>query len=1082
MSLKIIYGRAGSGKTGCCFDSIKQMADEDKKILVLTPEHISLQTESSIAAINGIKKTVEIIVSGFGRLATTVFSKVGPVAADYADNCVKSMLIKRILLNNAKKLTVLAKVSEKDGFAASLLDTINSLKSAAISPENLRLSAQSADNILTAMKLTDIAFVYEKYENEFSGNFYNSDDNLLHLCEKIKSFELFKGYYVYIDGFNGFSKQQYDVIAALLNNAACVTVTCPTDTLENNEASVFFRGITMADKLLKLAYDMNVEVLPNTFLDKCYKLKGELLHIEKNLHSYPFEKYIGVPENLSVYEATDYYDEVQKTATEIFALCRDNGYRYKDVAVVFRKSDTYLPLLKKVFADYDIPLFANEKADVLQHPYIAYMLSAFDVVINKFSPNSLIKWIKADFHNVDKADVYLLENYIVAAGSNEKMWSNELKYNGGLDDDDFERVKYISTDILKSILKFSAMLKGRKTFKSVSTAFTELLSEDYIMNKYNQLAENVSLQKAEEYITVYNALVNVVNQINNVFGDSSVTAEKYLAILRSGLSGAELGQIPAVVDCVTVSEPDLYKDNKKVVFLLGVNEGVLPKGYINEGILSDNDKKLLESCGYEAPDNNVIKHKAENYLIYTVLTAASDKLFVSYSAADLDGNTVEPSRVITRLLDLFPDLKLKKGVFADNNEIDAVIPTFNRLVADAYKEYTPTLEQWYKENKPVLYNIIEKSRQYKNVPQMLRSDVIKALYGQTPYYSISKIEQYNRCAFAYFLNYGLRAKPRKENSPKSADLGTIMHEVIEKYTLYAKEVGFDNISKEQCYKLAQELTEQSLKLYLGENYFESRTGRTALRKISGILKGVLWNITGFYKESDYELYGCEVAFGGDGEFPPIEIELENGAVAKLTGKIDRVDILKAQDRYYVNVVDYKSSDKTIDYGKTFFGLQIQLPVYIEAICKFLSQNNNVLTVPAAMLYCKIDYSPVGGSRDYSEEKITEEIKNSLKMKGLIVDSIDVSEAMGKTYAVKPDVTKHQVEKMCTAAYKKIKSTIDEIMTGNISILPANTNGRSSCEYCDYATVCSFDPLFGNEQKIIDKISKEEYFEYVGKMD
>jgi len=1061
---------------------IKQKADEGKKILVLTPEHISLQTERSIAAINGIKKTTEITVTGFGRLATSVFSKVGPVIANYADNCTKSMLIKRILLNNSKKLTVLAKVSEKDGFATSMLDTINGFKSAGILPENLRTAAQSSDNMLTAMKLSDIAYVYEKYDAEFKGDFYNSDDNLSRLCEKIKNFGLFKDYYVFIDGFNGFSKLQYDVIAVLLNNAAVVTITCPTDTLSNNETSMFFRGITMSDRLFKLAYDANIEVLPNVYLDKCYKQKRDLLHLEKNLYRYPFEKYKGVPDSIKIYEGTDYYDEVQRVAQGIYTLCRDNGYRYKDIAVVFRNSDTYLPLLKKVFSDYDIPCFANEKADALQHPYIDYVLSAFEVIINRFSQNSLIKWIKADFHNYDKTDVYLLENYIIAAGSNEKMWTEELKYSGGLDDKEFEHIKDISAGLLKSILDFASMMKGRKTFKSVSLAFSSLLDEKYIMEKYAYLAENVSIQKAEEYITVYNGLITVINQINSVFGDSSVTAEKYLAILRSGLSGLELGQIPAVVDCVTVSEPDLYKEDKRVVFLLGVNEGVLPKGYINEGILSDADKKLLEHCGFEAPDNNIIKHKAENYLIYTMLTSPTDKLYVSYSAADLEGNTLEISRVIGQILDMFPDLSVLRGAFVADDEIDAVIPTFNRLVADAYKEYSPTLEQWYKDNRPELYEIIERSRQYKNEPQRLRQEVLKALYGQTPYYSISKIEQYNRCAFAYFLNYGLHAKPRKENSPKSADLGSIMHEVIEKYTLSAKNTGFDNITKEQCDELACKLTEQSLKAYLGDNYFESRTGRTALKKISGILKGVLWNITSFYKESKYELYGCEVGFGGDGVFPEIEIELENGAVARLTGKIDRVDILKADDRYYVNVVDYKSSDKTIDYGKTLFGLQIQLPVYIEAICSFLSQKNNVLTVPAAMLYCKIDYSPVGGDRNYPEEKIKEEIKNNLKMKGLVIDSVDVSEAMGTAYAVKPDVTKHQVEAMCKNAYKKIKSTIDEIMTGNINIIPANSNGRSSCEYCDYASVCSFDPLFGNVQKYIGKISKEEYFEYVAKMD
>lgn len=1084
LALQIIYGRAGTGKTSLCLELIKDLASKGEKILFLTPEHISLQMERKIASLDGISGISEITVSGFSRLATSVFSKYGPVLPRFADDSLKSMLIKKILLNNAKKLVVLGKMVENTGFALSLLDAINSLKSAGITPDDLISIANSTDKMLNKFKLIDIAFVYEKYEAEFNNELLNSDDNLSLLCEKINTFDLFNGYYVFIDGFNGFSKQQYDLITVLLSKAKKVVVTCATDTLSDSVPTIFFRGVTVADKLFKICYNNSFEILPNIFLDKCYKFENnsELKHLECNLFKYPCDKYKGSAENISIYEGTDYYGEIVNVARNIYKLCRDNGYKYSDFAVVGRNMDTYIPIIKNVFSDYEIMHYSGEKLSLLKHPYITELLRAFDVIINNFSANSLIKWIKADFHNFKIEDVYLLENYIIASGSNEKMWQQPLKYNGGFGEKDFERVNEVYPEILKSILHFSKDLKGRKTFKSVTDALVKLLDEEYINKKYVSIKNK---NMANSYISAYNSLIDLLNKINNVFGDFSVTTSKYLEILKSGLSAVSIGTIPATVDCVTVSEPDLYKEQKKVVFLIGANEGVIPKGYINDGLISENDKKLISANGFDAPDNNIIKHKAEDYLIYSVLTSPFEKLYVSYAASNFDGEKMSSSEIISNLCDIFPNISFVKGTYENTNSIDfvdSVIPTFNRLVADDFKENSDNIMQWYKENRPDLYRIIVNAKNFSNNPQKLREEIIKGLYGETPFYSISKIEKYNRCAFSYFMNYGLGAKPRRENIANVTEIGTIMHEVIEKYTLQCKEIGFEKVTLEMCKELVLKYTKEALINCLGETYLDTRTGQVNFKKIVNILNGVTWNITGFYKESKFTLFGSEVGFGVDGIFPPIEIPLKNGAVAKLTGKIDRVDILKADDRYYINVIDYKSGDKNINFGEAFFGVQIQLPVYIKAICDFLSKKENTLTVPAAMLYCRIDYDAVAGNRDMTEEEIKSEIQKNLRMKGLVVDTATVSESLGSTYCVKPDVTTHQIEVMCKKAYDKINSTINEIISGNINIIPANIHGNSSCTYCDYASVCSFDSLFGNESKYVKSMKKEEYFDYVGKMD
>lgn len=1073
MPIKLIYGLSGSGKTEYCFNIAKDCAKLGKNVLYITPEHICLQIEKDISK---IPQSQNVFVTGFMRLATTVFLKYGPILCDFVDDSTKSMMIKKLLLKHSKNLSVLSSYENDLNFSKCLLDTINSLKSALVTPDDLREIAKDYSNMISKLKLTELAYLYEKYNLIFSDNTYDSSDSLPLLCEKIQKFNLYCGYTVIIDGFNGFSKQQYQVITELMKNAENVYLTCCTDTLNENTNSVFFRGITVANKIFNIAYENDIKVLPNLYLDKCLRYNNsELLHLNNNLFKYPPVVYNEKTENIGLFKADDYYDEVSFVASEIYRLSRDFNYRYNDFAVVHRNTNVYNSIIKKVFSDYEIPIYLSEKINCMMNPFVSDLLHAFDVVINNFSKNSLIKWTKCDFHQ-DKKLCWIMENYLIASGSSEKMWQNELTYKGDLSDEEFDYLKEHFNEILGGLFEFKSSLAGRKDFVKISEAFINLIRyyncEQYINNKYEEFSD---LQQAKQYITVYNILTDVINTMCTVFSNDQITLLKYYEILKSGLASYSIGQIPPSLDSVTISETDLFKEDKKVVFVIGVNEGIMPKGYINEGLITEQDKEQLIKAGFDAPDTTVVKQKAESFLLYSAFTAPAHKLYLSYSCNDFDGNTLEKSRIIQNIVDIFPNIT----VLQNNTTVDAVVPTFNRIIVNENKE----IEEWFRKNQPSKYEIINTARNYSNNPQMLREDIVNNLYGATPYFSISKIEQYNKCPYSYFLKYGLKARTRKENVAKIVDIGSVMHEVIENYTKHFKDEGFSTVTKEMCNKMANDLSNETIKEFFGDAFFESIEGKTAVKKISNILKGVLWNITDYYKNSKFEMYGSEVAFGGkDGEFPPIDITLEDGTCAHFTGKIDRVDLYMADNVNYVNVVDYKSGDKNIDYAQALFGIQIQLPVYIDAICKFLTEKTKVLTVPASILYCKIDYAPVSGKRDDTDEKIFEKLREALKMKGIVVDELETKSAIGETFVVKPDADRKEIEIMCKTAYKKISSTVGEIMSGKIELSPANIYGNAVCQYCDFLSVCSFDSCFNNKERTVNKISKEEYFNHVGKMD
>ena len=1070
MAIGIIYGLPGSGKTKYCFDIIKKSADNN--VLFITPEHICLSAEKEVAKNN---LGGNVTVTGFSRLALSVFSKYGPVLCNFIDNSTKCMIIKKLLIKHAKELSVLRAYEDELNFAGHLLDAINSLKASCVTPADLRFVASDCSNMISKLKLTDIAFLYEKYNSEFKDGYFDTSDCLPLLSEKIFKFNIFKGYTVIIDGFNGFTKAQEQVIEALMSVAENIYVTCVTDNL-NNDNSIFFRGITVADKMYKLAYKNNVEVMPNVYLGDVTRYNNnELLYLNNNLFRYPVRPYGEKTENIGLYKADDYYDEISFVASEIYRLARDFGYKYNDFAVVHRDRDAYNSLIKKVFSDYEIPVFLSEAVNCTKHPLISDLLTPFEVIINNFSQNSLINFIKSDFHN-DRKLCWIMENYIIATGSNEKKWQKQFTYQADLSDGEFSYLKENYHKLTDVIYKFKEQLSGRKTFVKISEAFINLLNdlniEKYVYVKYNNTDD---LQKGKQYITVCNILVDVINNMCSVFGEQPTTVEKYFEILKSGLSGCDAGQVPPSLDCVTVSEADLFKEEKKIVFVIGINEGVMPKGYINDGLISETDKEELEKAGFDAPDTTVIKQRAESFLLYSVLTSPSQKLYLSYSLNDFDGNSLNKSRVFNNLTDIFPEITVCKN----DAVADAVVPTFNRIIAKENKD----IELWFKENMPEKYNVILNARKFTNNPEQLRNDIVNGLYGDTPYFSISKIELFNNCPYSYFLRYGLKARARKENAALNLDIGTIMHSVIENYTNYCKVQNFESVTKSVCDEIAAKLTHDTVKEIMGETFYDSLQGSTMVKKISGILKGVLWNITEFYKNSKFEMYGSEVAFGGkDSEFPEIDITLDDGTVAHFTGKIDRVDMYMTDDVNYINVVDYKTGNKDVDFAKALYGIQIQLPVYIDAICRFLTEKTKVVTVPAAILYYKIDYPIISGNRTDNEQQIKEKIRDALKMKGIVADEQVSCGALGDTFAVKPDVSRKDIEIMCKNAYKKIKSTVAEIMSGKIEISPANVGGNPWCNLCDYMSVCTFDSCFDNKYRIINKISKEEYINYVNEMD
>lgn len=1085
MSLKIIYGAVGTGKTKKCLEYIDYIiSSTSENVVYVVPEQYSLEAERKISSLYSERAMDRVEVLSLERLAKRVFSTVGPVMCDFVDDNAKLMVVEKSIIKVSGKLTYFTRNADVSGFASIILGLIKELKGNCVDCETLRQIIDSCDNIILKYKFYDLLLIYEEYEKFFAFPYADSDNTMNMLSEKIEKYGLFKKTHFIFDNFVSFSKQQIRVISSLLKNSPSLIFSLTTDSLEyKNKFNLFFESQKTAGILFELAYENNVEVLPNVFLSKSYEQNVELEFLRSNYFADKKSLYPEKTNALYICKSDNYNNEIDQIAREICRLVREENYRYKDFAVITRSTDVYYPIIRDVFERYGIFYNISEskysKGNFLHNA----LLSVFEVVINKYSFDSVFDFVRSCLCGLDDESKFLLENYVLEAGNREQIWTvdKELTFKGDFSEYELNKIDFALKYVRKCFASFTHNFNGRKKVKEIVSAYSEFLkfvnAEDKIKNVIKQLKQNYNNELSEETVSVYNHIISSLNQMSLYFGDTFVTFEKFYKILNSALSNMEINALPSGVDDVMVNTIDRFQASKaKVVFVVGTSEGVIPCGYINEGIFKDSELKVL---GIE--DDVIQKHSCENYLIYRLFASATDKLYISYPVADNEGKGISPSSVISNIKSLFLNVTELQNIYEKLNmleEVEGIIPTFNKVIAKNNEGFWNTVSRWYKAKRPDMYEIIINAENYTNLPIKLQKDTVKNLYGTDIKSSISRVEKFNQCQFAYFIRYGLNVDERREFKIEARDYGTYMHEIIEKFSLYAEDFGWKNITEEICEEKAFEITNNVLSENLSEFYTESKRHTYLFKKIISTMNTVLWNITCFYQQSGYVSLGHELSFDEDSQYSPITLTLSDGTIIQLRGKVDRADIRQTENGDFVNIVDYKSSSKDINFEKILCGIQIQLPIYIKAVCENLEKKGNKV-IPAAMLYYHINDPVINGDKNMSDEDIVSEIDKELKMRGIIHESADIP----SLFVAKKNATINQIDKICNTAYKQMKSALEKMMRGDININPVFGNNSTACDYCPYGNICNFDPDFkDNKYRKYKKIKMEEFFDYVDQMD
>ena len=1068
MPLQLICGRAHSGKSTYLLDIIKELADNGKKLILMVPEQFAHIAEMRLLRKVGRILDDVIEITSFNRLARRTIDMTDGAGDNVISSTAKSLIMSGILAET--ELEYYGNISREPGFVDVCLETVSEFKKYNISLDMQIQAADSCDNELLAMKLRDFARISEAYEKAMAEQYVDSDDLLNILYDILCNKDLYGDCVFLFDEFSTFIPQEERIITELIKQSTKVYMTLCMD--RDLTDTLFLPCVTTYNRLTDICRDEHIELCDTIWLGDTFYSNSALSFAEKKLFSYPSEAYRGDASDISVVKAKNPYSEVDNAARHILSLVRDNKLRYKDICIICSDISRYNYIIYNVFSRYNIPFFIDEKTPVLQHHIVVFVLSILDVYISGYSYESIFNFIKSGFAETDAEKISVLENFISATNAAKNLWLNDERWDvvmGNYAVDNKAESVVINEIRQKYILplsRFHDAVKGRNSAKKAVGLLYEYLREigltETISRYVRYFEKKGDALRQKEYSAVWDIIVRVLDEIYDVIGDRTVSCEQLRDYLYVAFAHQSIGVIPTAVDRVTVGDIARTRtDGVKAVVVLGANEGVFPVPSKNTSLISDKEKRILDKLGLRLSTTSDIQAFYNQFLIYRVITMADSMLYVSYSTADSSYNTLSPSFTIERLKKIFGKI-VKDDTFEDITNIDSIsggstavenlITVVNKVrKGEEVPEFWDSVYSYYRDcGSDTLQKALGYFK-YTNPIRPVSPDSVSAQVGEDMHTTVSRLQRYASCRYSYFLSYMLYLKEKPRADLQGVDIGSIVHDVIEKICvgMEADGVSFETADKEYFRKKIRIMLDKYIQR-LGCEYAQlSKRQLYSIKRLEYVILLCFETIQKQFTDSKFVPMGYEIVFD-DENIGCIEIKLDDGRVLKLTGKIDRADVYTTEGKNYLRVVDYKTGSKSFNMTDVVTGIDIQLLVYLSALVE--SGSNNMY---GGAFFFPVSDVIVGAKNNMSDEDIESKVNSATKMKGIIIDDKEILDAFDRVTVnrVGHKTSAEQFEALSAYLKKVIKDLWSDILKGSIEANPYKKGTYTPCMYCPYSSVC-----------------------------
>ena len=1082
MSLRYIFGLPGSGKTYQCLEEI--ISFTGKQAVYLVPEQYSLQSEKNIIERTPGKASTVSVLS-FKRLAFRMFNRTGAPEGTFLDEVGKVMLLRKITADLRNELGFYGKSVDKQGFISGLSHTISEFYQSGVTEEDLLRASEQAPAETLKRKLSDLHLIYSRYAGILHNNYFSVDEALKFLPDKISEADELNGAHVWVDGFHGFTFQERNVLARIMQKAGRVTIT-----MSVNEKAVFYEPLRPHDFFFETKYAVNqltalarkcgVKIEPPVFLSR--NINNNALDFFR-LRFYRLNPgaYKNPVKEISICKAYDRESEVESAARHIIGLLRENGRRFRDIAVLTGDTAAYEKKIKRIFNMYDIPYFIDVRSDIISHPLVELIRAAVESAAKNMAYESVFRFLRTDLTGISRSEVDALENYVLGYGIKGYQWAKKWDYGEGA-----EQADAIRSRVLSALEEFVSVHPLKKApIREYSERIFSMLDRLHVNETLDNWIENMILagdnETARKHSQIWSKICAVFDKLVETLGDSAVSVSEFGKILDAGFSADNMGIIPPAVDQVVVG--DLTRSRLpgiKALIVLGANEGMLPKPAPETGFLNDEERLFLMERGIEVGSEVKRKNNEGRFLVYASMAKPSDSLFITYSQYD-GGKELRPANCIDILYKMFPEAESPcYNIYPAKPMLSKMGVIMRRQISGV--EMTPELRDIYgllknhdayKTALSQIENVIETA----GLQHRLTQHSARRIYGLELIAGASRLERYAECPFAYFMRYNLKARERRLYTVDQLDTGNLFHKVLEMFSRKLEESG-------ECWRgLARERIDELTDICMDEispdmpAFFSTARFKYLLTRVRRICKRSIWALSEHIKHGAFEPYGAEVAFNASSPITGIEVNLNGGKRLVLTGRIDRVDIFDNDGKRYVKIIDYKSGNVKFDLSDVYFGTQLQLLLYMDALIKngreLFGDKIETEIMPGGVFYFNIN-DPIVNEQQ-SKEAVEESLLACFKLSGLVLADKEVINAMdsgleGESCVIPVSVRgkdggfgarssvmnlkefgelRHSVE-------QKIIAIGNDILSGNINAFPYKKGGRTACDYCIFGASCAIE--------------------------
>lgn len=1130
MSLRFITGRSGAGKTTFMQREIAETLEQNPlgaPIFIIVPDQMSFSVEHSLSVNFNLNGIIRAQVVTFKRLAWRILQETGGITRKEVDGFGYRMLVRSVLEENQEAFKLFRQAASKRGFTEQIGDLMKEFSKYCLDYETMsdlhrQLEAAKAPQTLLD-KASDLSLLLTKIEEKLGTSYVDSEGHLTLLASQIQYADIVKGATIYVDGFENFTTIEYEIITELMKYGHRVTVVLPMDADFSSSADheLFFNPKRTRHNLQEIARAESIEREEDVHLTMPLRYQNDdLRHVEAAFEQYPAQakEAHGM---VSFIEAADPRAEIHAIARQIRALAIA-GKRYQDIALLYRQPEKYDELIETIFAHYEIPVFISRKKPMLHHPLIEFSRSVLEVVTTGWSYESIFRAVKTDLFFPHREDKLIwreradrLENYVLARGIHGSRWFDDtswrVKRYQGLElhtdvqtDEELAEEKELHRirDLIRTPLKqFEKRMKQANNGRDVAEALFLFMEELHVYDKIIDLRAEEEhagrLLGATEHEQAWNDWIKVLDQFVLMFGERKIKIAEAVKILDEGFDSLEFTRIPPSLDQVTVSTIEISSYmNNDVVFVLGVNDGVLPQRIDNEGILSDVDREWFTRLGFELAPTSKMKLMDETYMAYRAFTAPRERLYISYPVADEEGKTLIPSLYIARIAQLLPgtpttyavmdpfELTGEEERFAYISHPRAALP-FAAMQLKKSAHHAPISPEWqavlaYYERDLYWKSVIGRIRQPMekgNQTDRLNTEMTTGLYGKSFLSSVSRIESYYSCPFQHYASFGLKLKERSEYTLEAPAIGDLFHAALKWVSDETMRLGksWAELSREECWKMAREAVEAITPYFF--NRILSSTNRYVYikRKLTQIIQRTIYSLSTQAKATSFQPVAIEAGFGPGEKLPPLEIPLRSGESMKLRGRIDRIDATEIKGKKYLRVVDYKSSARELNLAEVYYGLSLQMLTYLDVALEHADDLLGFIADPAGVLYMHVHNPMIRPGVELSADHLEDEIAKSFKMRGYLLESPEVAEAMdeeiGSSSAIIPAALKkdgsftkrskvlaaEDLQMMRSYVRTRHQKAGDAMLLGDTRVYPYKLKEQMPCQFCAYRSVCQFDP-------------------------